>query len=1027
MPSSHDSQRRLKEAIAKEGQVFEHAYLWLEKQMPTCFFKEIEYEHILLITSSLVKLDLQEFFSTLHIKNKGYSLSLEGSTTDIDILNLYGSNGIKHYKTYVSQSCPDFIGATQPLMICALHLIQGDGHVIQSQQLESTAQDWLKKIEGKTREISSEILRKLLPKISSEFLSKLDESQVPVALDLLYRALSRDECQYDLQSNEHTSKENTLFSHQVICAWRSPNKPDLLYQIRVTAALHDLNINEINLTYVKEEKQGTILLICLHFSDCANSKRLKASNVQDFLEELVTLRYFTGMDLIQSTFVVTKKLSGNLGNLTKSIAYFLHQVLVHMDSSIYTLSQIEEDLCRHPEITIQILELFEKKFDPKHADTLKYQSIYKTAKDLIDNLDTGNSQNDTRRKTIFKQAIHFVDHTLKTNFYRKNKTAHCFRLDPQYLEHVPYNRMEKFPEIPHAIFFMKGRRFLGFHIRFKDLSRGGLRTVVPEKIEQMLSERNNVFAECYGLALTQQKKNKDIPEGGAKGVIFLEPSIEIEKEKKMVQYELIEAELPIETISKYMESFAYEQKMESMYHAQRAYIESFMTLINCDVDGKIRAKDVVDYYKKPEYIYLGPDENMHNHMIEWIAEYSKQRQYKPGGAFISSKPSAGINHKEYGVTSLGVNVYVEEVLRYLKIDPTKDTFTIKMTGGPDGDVAGNEMANLYHLYPRTAKLIATIDVSGTIYDPQGLDLKTVYELFTNLEPIAAYPPSKLSEGGFVLDRKKKQEDLNGDYKTLCTKKHQGKLVEDWLVTSEMNHLLGHNVHQAKADIFVPGGGRPRTLNGSNVSDFLDPSGKPTARAIVEGANLYLTPEARRSLEKLGVLIVKDSSANKGGVTCSSFEVLSTLCLSEKEFLEEKSVLVPQILEIIKAQARDEARLLLNTHKDTNAFLTDISDAISHKINSFMYELLNFLEPMTLSDNPKDPLIQALLNYCPPLLRTKYPNRVIKEIPNIHKKAIIACHLASRVVYQRGLEWSPHVTDVLPLLCQDQNITGPTIN
>ncbi|NDE82469.1 MAG: glutamate dehydrogenase, partial [Chlamydiia bacterium] len=263
--------------------------------------------------------------------------------------------------------------------------------------------------------------------------------------------------------------------------------------------------------------------------------------------------------------------------------------------------------------------------------------------------------------------------------------------------------------------------------------------------------------------------------------------------------------------------------------------------------------------------------------------------------------------------------------------------------------------------------------------------------------------------------------------TLCTKKHEGKLVEDWLVTSEMNHLLGHNVHQAKADIFVPGGGRPRTLNGSNVSDFLDPSGKPTARAIVEGANLYLTPEARRSLEKLGVLIVKDSSANKGGVTCSSFEVLSTLCLSEKEFLEEKSVLVPQILEIIKAQARDEARLLLNTHRDTNAFLTDISDAISHKINSFMYELLNFLEPMTLSDNPKDPLIQALLNYCPPLLRTKYPNRVIKEIPDIHKKAIIACHLASRVVYQRGLEWSPHVTDVLPLLCQDQNITGPTIN
>ena len=49
--------------------------------------------------------------------------------------------------------------------------------------------------------------------------------------------------------------------------------------------------------------------------------------------------------------------------------------------------------------------------------------------------------------------------------------------------------------------------------------------------------------------------------------------------------------------------------------------------------------------------------------------------------FISSKPRAGINHKEYGVTSEGVNVYLDVALREsLGIDPTKDSFTIKMTG-----------------------------------------------------------------------------------------------------------------------------------------------------------------------------------------------------------------------------------------------------------------------------------------------------------------------------------------------------------
>ena len=73
---------------------------------------------------------------------------------------------------------------------------------------------------------------------------------------------------------------------------------------------------------------------------------------------------------------------------------------------------------------------------------------------------------------------------------------------------------------------------------------------------------------------------------------------------------------------------------------------------------------IVDYYKKPEYIYLGPDENMHNDMIVWISNYAKYYNYKPGISFMSSKPGAGINHKEYGVTSRGVNIYMEEVLKY---------------------------------------------------------------------------------------------------------------------------------------------------------------------------------------------------------------------------------------------------------------------------------------------------------------------------------------------------------------------------
>jgi glutamate dehydrogenase len=573
---------------------------------------------------------------------------------------------------------------------------------------------------------------------------------------------------------------------------------------------------------------------------------------------------------------------------------------------------------------------------------------------------------------------------------------------------------------------MKGMNFVGFHIRFKDLSRGGLRTVVPARIEQMLSERNNVFSECYSLAYTQQKKNKDIPEGGAKGIILVEPNTNILIEKEIFEKELEESGCTALEIQEHLKNFIQEQKLEHMYSAQRSYIESFVTLLNCEPSGKIKAKNIVDYWNKPEYVYLGPDENMHNEMIEWIAAYSKYYGYKPGGAFISSKPSAGINHKEYGVTSLGVNVYVEEVLKYLGLDPFSDRFTIKITGGPDGDVAGNQMENLYNYFPKTAKLIATIDISGTIFDPQGIDLSEVHTLFKEQKAIRFYPAAKLSDGGFLLDTKTKKEQSTYAQQTLCWKKINGTLLQEWLSGNEMNHLLRHNILQAKTDIFVPGGGRPRTLNETNIKDFLDEAGIPTSKAIVEGANLYLTHEARRFLEKLGVLIIKDSSANKGGVTCSSFEVLCSLCLSEEEFLKEKTTLVAQILEIIKSQARDEAKLLLKTHKETGGFLTDISDMISERINGYMYQFLDHFQSIKLSEDLKDPLTQALINYCPPLLRQKYQERILKEIPDIHKKAIIACHIASRLVYQRGLSWYPNVIDVLPLIAKDPQIIGPSI-
>ena len=116
---------------------------------------------------------------------------------------------------------------------------------------------------------------------------------------------------------------------------------------------------------------------------------------------------------------------------------------------------------------------------------------------------------------------------------------------------------------------------------------------------------------------------------------------------------------------------------------------------------------------------------------------------------MSSKPDAGINHKVYGVTSEGIAVFLDVALRHIGIDPTTDDFTIKLTGGTDGDVAGNMIKILNRDYGTKAKVVGLADGTGCIEDPQGLSHKELLRLFYASLPISSFDPSTLSpEGNF---------------------------------------------------------------------------------------------------------------------------------------------------------------------------------------------------------------------------------------------------------------------------------------
>ncbi|MEM9058245.1 MAG: NAD-glutamate dehydrogenase domain-containing protein, partial [Pseudomonadota bacterium] len=385
---------------------------------------------------------------------------------------------------------------------------------------------------------------------------------------------------------------------------------------------------------------------------------------------------------------------------------------------------------------------------------------------------------------------------------------------------------------------------------------------------------------------------------------------------------------------------------------------------------------LVDRWQRPEVVYLGPDENVSPALINWLVERARQRKYPMPEAFISSKPAAGINHKEYGVTSEGVTVFLEEALGYAGIDPRRAPFTVKLTGGPDGDVAGNEIKILKRNYGDNARIVLVSDGSGFASDPEGLDGDELLRLVAASQPIAHFDRARLSA--------------------------RGELVS----VDEPDGLRRRNDahNRVIADAFVPAGGRPETLHRYNWENFLL-DGKPTAKVIVEGANLFITREARAELSRHGVLIVKDSSANKTGVICSSYEIIASMLLSPAEFLTVKERFVEEVLDRLRDLARREAQLLFREKAKTpEVDLPTLSVAVSRRVIAIADAIEAVLEGLGSDDRS---LVFGLVHeHLPATLLELAGDRIVERIPASYCNSIISSALASRIVYREGLEYLP---------------------
>jgi glutamate dehydrogenase len=433
-----------------------------------------------------------------------------------------------------------------------------------------------------------------------------------------------------------------------------------------------------------------------------------------------------------------------------------------------------------------------------------------------------------------------------------------------------------------------------------------------------------------------------------------------------------------------------------LYKLQYGFANAFFDLF---VTEKGKAKDprVVDYYGEEEPIELGPDENMHDSMIELMAEQALKRGYPLGIGVMSSK-RVGINHKEYGVTSRGVVKFAEVAMKELGVDIHRDPFTVKITGGPNGDVAGNSMKILLARC-RKMRILAVAAGSGALYDPEGVEGKELKRLILKKD-IVDFNPEKLHPGGFIIFRGEFREDGIRKLQRRVARTHKG-VEESWITVDEFHREFDHLVFSVAVDLFLPCGGRPETIDGKTWQKMLDKDGTPAARVIVEGANSYITPDAREALQKRGMVIIRDASANKCGVISSSYEIIANLLMGEKEFLENKEAYVRDVLRILEKRAEEEANLLFRRHRENNAGIlyTDISDAISREINEHYMRLFPYFHDRPeLADKPV--YRRVLLNHLPAFLREnrKYKAR-IKKMPLKIRSAILAVEIATSIVYR----------------------------
>jgi glutamate dehydrogenase (NAD(P)+) len=215
----------------------------------------------------------------------------------------------------------------------------------------------------------------------------------------------------------------------------------------------------------------------------------------------------------------------------------------------------------------------------------------------------------------------------------------------------------------------------------------------------------------------------------------------------------------------------------------------------------------------PDRDVPAPDMNTGEQTMAWIMDTYSMHSRHTVNAVVTGKPVAlggSLGRRE--ATGRGVMFTVNEAIKRFDLTPERTTVVVQGSGNVGG--IGAEL-----MHELGYKVIAISDVSGGIYNQNGLDIPKALEYLRANKTFEGYSEADAVDNKSLLE-------IECDVLAPCATENQ--------ITSE-------NADRIRCKI------------------------------LAEGANGPTTPKADKILHEKGVFVIPDILANAGGVTVSYFE------------------------------------------------------------------------------------------------------------------------------------------------------------